>query len=1255
MLHPLQEWIGTLRRKVRGLALLYGVAWLIAVVTGLYLAVGLADYLVRFEDRGLRVLLWALSLGAVAAAAWWFVARAARARLTDLDLARRLERQFPQLRDRLATTLEFLSQPEDNPLAGSAELRRAVVTQVAAEVQPLRGAAVLAPRQVWLAVAVAGVLLAVVVILTAVQPQLAGIAALRQINPWSDTPWPQQHHLVVRAPQHVARGADLTVEIVDREGGLLPEQLYMHLEFDDQPTQIVEIRPQNAVHPFLIPTVNESVTLWVEGGDDRSMRRTPVRVEVVDTPALAELQVKLYPPAYTTWPATAADRHFQALEGTRIEFHGKATLPLSAVYFEYLDHRLPGEVAADGLSFSFAPPVPAERLTLAAGTAAATALVTTQPQVAGNGSYQFRLVGKHGFAGHQRESFDITSLPDQPPQVTIEQPAADDFGSLYVAADAVVPLAARVTEDRTAVKTVWLRYRRSDRSEEGTFEQAIYQREAGPPQRPQGLASEELGESLAVTYPWSLASMRLPPRTQLEVSLAAIDFGGREGTSSPPLRLIVAARGELQDRLAQRQAELLSHLADLLALQRQARSQLGAVRLELHDLSALRQAGFDQLKGSTAGQEQVRRGLADPQEGLPAQIDRLLASLDMNRIEGGDARRQLEQLQTQLQQINRQHLAPLAQQLPQAVRAVQAAFEAVSDDVVPIEPQVDEQLAAAGQHQDAVIEALERLQVEMTQWDNYRRFARELSQLRREHAAVAQETARLGRDTVTRRFDDLTPQQQTDLRQLSQREDELARRLDVIQQNMERMSRDLEESDPLASRALADALHHARRSGLSNRLRAASRKVQQNQVGQATSEQQAIGEQLDEMLDILVNRREHELSRLVDKLREAEAELGHLHQQQQKLQQQAEQAAEQADSQEQRRRLEQLKREQAALRETTQRLARRLQRLQAEHASRAMAQAGQAMQGAEAAAGNDQAEQAADRAEQALHNLEQAQHELAQRLRRAQRDLAQEQLAKIEDRLKSLRDRQQSVVDEVARLRAIAEQRALSAAEATTARDTARSQDLLAEETQALRAMVAGAEVFAATLQLVVRDMEAAATLLREPDISGELTRLTGAAYRRLDQLVQSLAAVQGAPPEDADQPPQDQQQQPATQPPGDGIPALAQLRMLKMMQEDVKARTEALDAELRGQAPATPAQRRQLAELAEEQGRLAELLLNLSQPAENHQPDEPTGTDETSSTFHLLRKSIRGCGPAVLGRPSIVFRAPPVQHTSTAISGFRS
>src|SRR5690606_23188203 len=149
-------------------------------------------------------------------------------------------------------------------------------------------------------------------------------------------------------------------------------------------------------------------------------------------------------------------------------------------------------------------------------------------------------VGKEGFAG-QQPSFDITSLPDAPPQVVLQSPQPDDFGSLYVVADAAIPLAVVVQEDRTAVRDVRIRYQRSDRGLEEPLEQTLYAGPPRPPERPLGLASPELGETLRLDRTWNLAELDLTPQTQLELVVVARDYRGGEGASTPPLRLVVVA------------------------------------------------------------------------------------------------------------------------------------------------------------------------------------------------------------------------------------------------------------------------------------------------------------------------------------------------------------------------------------------------------------------------------------------------------------------------------------------------------------------------------------------------------------------------------------------------------------------------------------------------------------------------------------------------------------------------------------------
>ena len=103
--------------------------WTAATLLAAALALGLADYLVRFRDPGLRIMATAalVAVAVWAAYRWWY--RPGRKRLGPLAVARKVESHFPQLNDSLASAIEFLQQSEDDQTAGSAQLRRLVVAE----------------------------------------------------------------------------------------------------------------------------------------------------------------------------------------------------------------------------------------------------------------------------------------------------------------------------------------------------------------------------------------------------------------------------------------------------------------------------------------------------------------------------------------------------------------------------------------------------------------------------------------------------------------------------------------------------------------------------------------------------------------------------------------------------------------------------------------------------------------------------------------------------------------------------------------------------------------------------------------------------------------------------------------------------------------------------------------------------------------------------------------------------------------------
>ena len=401
-------------------------------------------------------------------------------------------------------------------------------------------------------------------------------------------------------------------------------------------------------------------------------------------------------------------------------------------------------------------------------------------------------------------------------------------------------------------------------------------------------------------------------------------------------------------------------------------------------------------------------------EGVVDQIGRLLSDLAINRVDSPDVERRMQGLLDEISRLDNDHLPIVRRELTAALKTAQIGSQPRAAD--PALTDVKAPLSEAMAHEDEVITTLERVLGELSQWAGYRRFAREIAQIRSLQEQLEQATGQMSLETLTKDLEDLNPQQQADLKKINERQSELARQFDKVQQQMQQMGDQLQTSEPLAAAALADALDLASRRAISSQMREVGRQVEKNQVGQAAAQQKGIVENLKEMLDTLSNRREHELGRLVKKLREAESDLERLRAQQRGLQKKMDEARALADPEERRRELQRLSRKQKEMQQEADRMARRLKRLQADSAGRS-AQRGASNMGQSADAGQQgDGDEASGSSARAQKDLDEAQQQLAQARRQAEADLAREQLARFEDALRGVVDMQQSTLEETVRL-----------------------------------------------------------------------------------------------------------------------------------------------------------------------------------------------------------------------------------------------
>ncbi|MDH3719113.1 MAG: hypothetical protein OES79_13430, partial [Planctomycetota bacterium] len=833
-----------------------------------------------------------------------------------------------------------------------------------------------------------------------------------------------------------------------------------------------------------------------------------------------------------------------------------------------------------------------------------------------------------GISDGHADKWQIRVIPDEPPTVSIEKPAAE----IHVTADANIPLRV-VAKDRLAIHDIALKYIRSDASDTGEQQFLLYE---GPSQvKPlaadQSLAEFAEGQRRVVEQDWNLGPLQLTPGTQITFHAAARDYQPAEG-KSPAQRLLVVTRQAMEERFARRQAAILSELAQIVKRQKEARSRTRELEIQLDEVGQMKEEDLDQLQSVELAQHDVRRALAADRHSVQDQIASLMADVQNNNLENPSMSRQLGGLAQLIRQLDRDDLPAIEQSLGAARKNVQSevdqqnrgapAATAPDQDDPPQKPPTEDtdpaqqisrqsrdalaQLNKAGAHQDHVVAALEEMLGDLQRWDNYRRFARELAALQDAQRDVQKKTDNMRQRTLGRDVKQLDAQDRADLKKLASRQMELARRFDKILQGMDQTAQDLDESDPLAAEAISDAAHFARQKGVGNQMRSAGQNVARNQVGQATQAQQSAAKNLQEMQDILANRREQELSRLVKKLKQAEAELQQIRERQAGLRKKMQAAEKLDDDQQRRRELQRLTRQQQKLQEESERLMRKLRRLQANRASSKLADAAAQMGKSGEAGQAGDATAAGENAKQAEKDLEEAQKKLAQARRQAEADLAQELLAKLQDQLKGLVELQQVILDNTRRLENLRDQQGnLTRGQLVGVRGLSAQQESLHDAARLTSNKLSGAEVFGRTLGRAADKMKEAAGRLARFETGDVTQRVEQQALDRLSLLIEALSPDK--PDADAGQAPGGAGQGGGNQ--GGGLGSQAELKLLKLLQADLNQRTdenrEAIDQATAREEDTTELVQQRV-QLAGEQGELADIMFQMLKTDQESPEDDP-------------------------------------------------
>ncbi|MFO7902016.1 MAG: DUF4175 family protein [Pirellulaceae bacterium] len=1192
MMSPLQHRVQQAARRARRLVKLYGMGWFVAVVCVAAVVLGWTDYMVRFEDAGVRVICSFVLCLVVLWGFHRFLLRAWRYRCSELRAARRIEQLYPELRDRLSSAVAFSREPLGDAEMGSLELRRAVVSEAETVAAPLDFNQCLDWRQPARAVIAAGISLGVVVVLIFMDSGMVALAAKRMLAPWAANPWPRRHVLQwVDVPTRLAVGQDFEAKLRDATGDL-PDPVEIHYWFNgDDPSRIQTFQMQplgkHVVHR--LANVTRPFRYRATGGDDLAMPWT--ELVLVEPPRIIEHEVTLYPPDYTGRPSRRANAGFSALAGTRATVRARTNKPLSAAM---LETDTPGKNTTihlrlddDQRGFSWDE---------AGG----------DWTIEQSGVYGFHLIDETGLDIGVPSRWEVRTVRDLPPTVSLKQPPADRM----VTPSARVSLEAIVKDD-LAVRSVKLHFLRSasvDRSEETV---SLW---TGPNDLTFRSDSDEFeisrGMQRTVEYDWDLT--RLPfvkPGEWIDFHVTAVDHKSQTGESASR-RLTFISREELEDRIGQRQSKLLARMAEVLELQRETHERISDFEARMRGTEALTQGDVDQLKAAELNQREVQQRLGRPDDGIAARILALLEEARNNGIDNPDLLTQLRQYHDTITTLNDKALVDIEHQLVDVVKIIR---------LIPLDGQDTQRRIDAGSRdellglfesitkgQKHVMETLEKLLGQLEQRNNYQRLAREIGELKREQENLRERTQELRVETLTKSADSLTARQKSDLKRLTRQQNNVAIQFGTLSSDMERVQQELSGDDPRAAGRLANAREMVRQEGISGLLRDVSEAMDRNRLGQAADQQESVIELLRELKDILANRRRHELRRRIEMLRDAASRLDRIRTTHDRIRQQIEETNSPTQRQ-----FQQWKQEETELGEQVEELARRLEKRGGTAEAELVEASEHLRAAAEAAAARDRpgTREASNDARAAL---EAAQRELTRALEASEDSGRNQRMLRLQQTIREFVSRQRRIMDETHQ--AQQEQQDQHDAKQTpqwlrNVKELAESQMTLGTDAEKLAASWSDVMTFEFALREVAEFMTTAGRRLGDKKTGEETIELQRQA---LDQLRRILDALTTEPPDD--QPNDDQEQQPRESPDNDrrrnSNYLLAQLKLVRAMQKQVNQETELL-AQI--EEPWDAAHQKRQENVVRKQHRLTEVFHQLLEIMANTPNDKtaPSAADE--------------------------------------------
>jgi hypothetical protein len=864
----LMNVLESLRRRVRLLSVLYGVGLLIAVGAGLLLATVLLDYLLNLPPVPRIVVMVGAVVCLLQLLARWVV-RPAMARLGLSDVAGRLEQAFPDFRDRLRSTVDFVTKGTPG-----SELMK---SRVVAEATELAGRfdlnSAIQTKPVWESFAAGGGAIAVLIILGAmVGSDYLSPAFSRLVNPFGVHPWPKrvEIEMVAELPARVPVGKPVDVRIRLVKGDRTSREARVYYQYGDGRVESeIMTRGADGVYSASLDARLEAgansglMPVWIEAGDDSTPRRS---IAIVQRLSVASAELVVQGPPYVKEPATTVQ--FDATPATVT--YGSA-LTMKVMFNKELD---PGKMAyiSAGEQAGVLPQV--------AWDAPVGSTVVGHWVARESGTFQIHATDRDGFANADGADFQVIVRPDQMPSVQITRPARNE----ECTPQAVIPLRA-VAEDDYSIKSLKLViYRLGEKPSLISTIDLI-----GDGQPLNGLGWNRLESAgdrrrWQVDYAWDLAKLAtaaaLKPGDILEYHLEAQDNFEMEGkfhdvVSSGKYRIILMSQEQFSALMSDLVGQVREQIKDI----RNTQKSLKGETEDLHHQTQA-QAQFSRADRAQGQAVVARQATAASQAKQAAEkLDALLERMNENRSTAQDLKEMAGHVRDDLNQVAEHPMKDAAAQVDDAKNQKSDPH----DDAAKQRQQTDSRnakLAMAEANQQEAADRLDQMISKMGDTGGLSQAIEKLHEILNQQQAISQKSNDVGIKNLGKRPDQMSDEDRKAQQANADAQAALAEKMAKAVEQMQKTAEQMQKTDPAASQAMKEAAQTGQQENVAAQMRSGSEAQKQNQQASAQQAQAQVEIGLQMMIHQLEEAQRRKLEALSKQLADIQEQINNLLRQQ---------------------------------------------------------------------------------------------------------------------------------------------------------------------------------------------------------------------------------------------------------------------------------------------------------------------------------------------------------------------------------------